>query len=103
MELFSRVYDLVIWPATMLVFSLGFMYFTYGLFEFMRASQQGGNTNEGKQHMLWGVAGLFVMISVTAIINIIANTIGVDPQNPVDASRANNLNVSNPAFNPFSR
>jgi hypothetical protein len=101
MELFERFKDLILTPATLAVVSLGFLYFMWGLYSFMRAAQSGGNVNDGKNHMLYGIIGMFIMISVYSIIAIIANTIGVDPQNPADTSRLNAINPGNPAFNPF--
>jgi len=101
MEIFKRFQELILEPATLFVVSLGFLYFMYGLFTFMREAQSGGNVSEGKNHMLYGIIGMFIMVSVWGIITIIANTIGVDPQNPADTSRLNSINPGNPAFNPF--
>ena len=102
MEIFRRFNDLVLEPATLFVVSLGFLYFMFGLLSYMRAAQGGsGSVNDGKNHMLYGIIGMFIMVSVWGIITIIANTIGVDPQNPADTSRLNSINPGNPAFNPF--
>ncbi|MEK7107401.1 MAG: hypothetical protein AAB899_04425, partial [Patescibacteria group bacterium] len=35
---------------------------------------EGGENTEGKQHMLWGLIGMLVMISVFGILALINNT-----------------------------
>lgn len=40
-----------------------------------------GNTEkaqEGRQHMLWGIIGMFIMVSVFGIMRILINTLGAD-------------------------
>jgi hypothetical protein len=102
MQILQRFQDLILTPAMLALASLAFLYFMYGLYTFMQAVQKGGPTTDGKNHMLWGIVGMFIIVSTWSIITIIANTIGVDPRNPVDSSRLNNINSSNPAFNAFN-
>jgi hypothetical protein len=54
----------IINPAILLIFTAGFFLFVWGLVQFMFALNKGGEHEEGKQHMLWGVVGMFVMASV---------------------------------------
>lgn len=64
-------------PALALIFSIGLLVFIYGLVEFMWGlSQETDKKKEGKQHMLWGLIGMFVMVSAIAIIKIISNVVG---------------------------
>jgi hypothetical protein len=64
-------------PALALVFAAGLLVFIYGLVEFMWGlSQETDKRQTGKQHMLWGLVGMFVMVTALAIIKIIASVVG---------------------------
>ena len=64
-------------PALALIFSVGLLVFIFGLTEFIWGlSQESGKKEEGKQHMLWGLIGMFVMVSAVAIIKIISSIVG---------------------------
>ena len=64
-------------PALALIFAIGLLVFIYGLVEFIWGlSQETSKKEEGKQHMLWGLLGMFVMVSALAIIKIIAGIVG---------------------------
>ena len=38
---------------------------------------QAGKRDEGKKHMLYGLMGMFIMVSAAAIVNVIMNTFPV--------------------------
>src|SRR3989344_2527655 len=76
----------IINPAILVVFALGFMLFVYGLVAFL------WKPNEGKQHMLWGIVGMLIMVSVYGILELLDNTFGLDFRNP-DVSRAENISL----------
>ncbi len=52
--------------------------FVYGVFQFVRAAENPEARKKGQQHMLWGLIGLAIMVSVFTIIKLIVNTLGVD-------------------------
>ena len=87
-----RVY--IIDPAILIVFAAGFFLFVYGLVEFLWKLNQGGDNKEGKQHMLWGIVGMVVMVSVYGILSLVTNTFGIDLQNP-DTSSIPSINITN--------
>jgi len=62
-------------PLILLLFALAALLFFYGVVEFV--SDPGNETRKalGKQHLLWGVVGLAIMISVYGIMNLICTTI----------------------------
>ena len=66
----------VVNPAILVVFSFGLMMFVYGLVEFLYNLSKGGETRNGRDHMLWGVAGMFIMVSVFGIIRVLNDTFG---------------------------
>ena len=81
----------VIDPVLMLMFTLGFFYFTLGLVQFLWAMRDGKVSDDGKEHMKWGLFGMFVMSSVWGIIGLIDNTFGLGYNNNY---RDPNINAS---------
>ena len=78
MELFDRFVQVIINPSLLLLAGLSVLMFLFGLFRFVNASRSGAsNMSEGKQHMIYGLIGLFVIFAVAGIINTIAATLGV--------------------------
>jgi len=88
-----RIKEYILLPAEKVIFAAGMFLFVYGLVEFLWNLDDGEVQNAGKQHMLWGIIGVFIMVSVTGIISIIENTFGIGASSPasVDVSRANNI------------
>lgn len=73
-------------PIILVVFAAGFFLFVYGLVEFLWNLNEGGDNKEGKAHMVWGVVGMVIMVSVYGILSLATNTFGIDMSNPVDNS-----------------
>lgn len=72
-----KVNQVIINPIIMLLFAVAVLVFLYGVFEYIRNSDSEDGRTQGQRHMLSGVFGLFIMISVFGIIHFILNTIGV--------------------------
>lgn len=79
--LLARINEHVINPLLIVLFSLAFVQFTIGLFKFFR-SKSGGDSGDsieqGKSHMLWGIVGMAIMVSVFGIMSLMTSTLGVD-------------------------
>ena len=80
-ELVSRINEFVINPLIGLLFVLALLYFFYGLAQFVLHAGEDEGRDTGKQHMLWGIIGMFIMLSVFEILGVLANTFGVDLPN----------------------
>jgi hypothetical protein len=87
----NRLVDLIINPLILLVFAAGFFYFMWGLVVFLWNSREGEVSSEGKQHMLWGIVGMFIMVSVYGILTLLTGTFGIDANSATDTSNANNF------------
>ncbi len=90
-DLINRFTTYVIDPAILLVFSAGLLLFIWGIVEFLWSLKDGEGHNEGKMHMVWGIVGMLVMVSVYGIVALIDNTFGLNISNP-DVSRIQNVN-----------
>lgn len=102
-DVVGRFTTYVINPILLVLAAAGFLLFVWGLVVFMVALSQGdtGKTEEGKQHMIWGVVGMVIMFSVVGIIQLINNSFGLGVNvgssgsatyNP-DTSAAQNINT----------
>lgn len=61
-EIFSPLYKLAV--------GIAFLYFLYGVLRFILDMNEPDKKNIGKQHMLWGTIGLFIIFSVGGILKL---------------------------------
>lgn len=88
-NLIDRIVTYIIDPIILLIFAAGFFLFVWGLVQFIWKLDEGAQ-NDGKQHMLWGIIGMMIMVSVYGIITLIDETFDLNISNP-DLGRANNI------------
>lgn len=81
-NLLNKIYKVIINPAIVLLFAIAFTGFLWGVVEYLQKADSDTGRKEGSQHMLWGIIGMFIMISVFAIMRILANTLGADVKIP---------------------
>ncbi len=81
-DLLDKVVTYIVNPVILLVFAAGFAIFMYGLLEFMWNLNSGEASKEGKRHMMWGLVGMFIMVSVYGILRIIDDTFGFGALTP---------------------
>ncbi len=62
-------------PAILLLFAVALVYFIWGLVQFLIVLNTGGKDKTGKQHMLWGTVGMFIMVAAYAILMLIESTV----------------------------
>lgn len=67
-EILSPLYKAVVGAA--------FIYFLYGGVKFIFDLKHPEEKNTGKQHLLWGSIGLFIIFSVGGILSIFSNIFG---------------------------
>lgn len=80
-ELLGRVITYVFSPLYQLLAAVTIVYFLYGVVKFiwyMRNPDDGSSTerNNGKQHMFWGLVGIFIIFSVGGIIKLFNSLLG---------------------------
>ncbi len=65
---------IVVNPLLLLMFAIGLLVFVFGVVEFMWGLNRETDAREhGKQHMLWGVIGMFIMSASYSIVVLIQN------------------------------
>jgi len=80
-ELIGRFVSVIINPAIGIVFAAGFFLFMWGLVQFIMNLEEGGDNKEGKSHMLWGIAGMVIMVSIYGILALLDATFNLGTLN----------------------
>ena len=71
MNIINKVTAEIINPLIEVLFGLAIAIFVWGIIEFIWNSGNEEKKTTGKQHMIWGLFGLFIMMAVAGIIEII--------------------------------
>ena len=77
-EFMSKVNAAIVNPLIILLIAAASAYFLWGLAQFIMNSDDAAGREEGKRKILWGLIGLTIMVSVSAILNILLGTFDVD-------------------------
>lgn len=76
--LMKSVNRVIINPLITLLFALAVVYFLYGLVQYLLNPDSEEIRKSSKSHMLWGIIGMFIMVSVFGIMSLILTTLGED-------------------------
>ena len=76
-NLLFSINEQILNPLIFLLMALASLQFIWGLLVYVKDSDNDEVRENGKRHMIYGVIGLAIMISVFGIIYFIADTIGV--------------------------
>ncbi len=76
-ELLQKAVVAIVNPIIQVLFAVALVMFVLGIFEFVRGADEPATRLKGQQHMMYGLVGLFIMISVFTIIKILLNTLGI--------------------------
>lgn len=74
--LLDKIKTQILNPVILLFFAAAFFYFAYGVVEFIRNADNAEGRETGGRHILWGVIGMFIMVSAFGIMNLICSSIG---------------------------
>lgn len=75
----ARINDVILFPLMTLMVSVAVLVFLWGVFQYVYNSGDEKARGAGRMHMLYGVIGLFIMLSAFAILKVAAGTFGVSP------------------------
>jgi len=73
----SNVVVQIINPIIMLLSTLAFLLFAWGMFEFVRNAGNATKKEEGRNAILWGLIGLVIIFGAYGIINVVTGTLGI--------------------------
>jgi len=72
-QLIQNIFTLLIQPVITLLYVLSFLLFFWGVYEFIAGAESEDARKKGRNHMLWGVVGITVLLSINAIVNLAQN------------------------------
>jgi hypothetical protein len=105
-EFVVKINDAILFPLIALMMALAFLFFLWGAFEYVKNAENQTARETGKRHLIYGVLGMFIMLSAYAILNIAAGTFGLEKElknanDPITtlAPSVSRLPSSRPDFN----
>ncbi|KKW33639.1 MAG: hypothetical protein UY78_C0006G0002 [Parcubacteria group bacterium GW2011_GWA1_53_13] len=80
-ELVGKFVNVILNPLLALLFAVGTLVFIFGLVEFLAglSAESLDKKEAGKRHMLYGLVGMFIMVTAWSLVSLIGITVG----NPV--------------------
>ncbi|MCK5021817.1 MAG: hypothetical protein KAR54_01030 [Candidatus Pacebacteria bacterium] len=81
--LIGEINTQIIAPIILFLFVLSIAMFFWGVADYIRGADNEIVRKTGRDHMIWGIIGIFIMVSAWAIIGIVLSTVGADlPKKP---------------------
>jgi len=75
--LIGNILVAIVNPLILLLLGIATAFFIWGLVEFIRDFDSEEAKTKGKKHMIWGIVGLFIMVSAFGIMCTIAGTLNL--------------------------
>ena len=75
-QIINKITTEIINPAIYLLFAMATLMFVYGIVTYIAASGSPQGVQKGKNIMIGGIIGLFVMASAFGIVKILCNFFG---------------------------
>jgi len=86
-DLINRMVNLISLMVPVLI-SLAVLIFLYGVMTYIWNGGNQAKREEGRNFIIWGIIGLFVMVSVWGLVNLLSDTFNLDTNvtidNPID-------------------
>lgn len=76
-EFLNKVSDAIVNPLIRLMFAAATIVFAWGIIQFISSTENDEKREEGKRTMLWGVIGMFIMLTVYGIVAALLGTFGI--------------------------
>jgi uncharacterized membrane protein len=77
-DFIHKVNTAILNPILKFLFLAALIYFMWGVFSYVKNGDSDSDRETGRKHMIWGIFGMFIMISAYGIIAVILGTIGAD-------------------------
>lgn len=74
-RIIDNLVNVILYPILELLLAASVLVFVFGVVEYLWKLREGKPVKEGQDHMLYGLAGLFVITTSIAILNAIAGTV----------------------------
>jgi uncharacterized membrane protein YfcA len=77
-EFIGKISTEILNPIIAVLFVLATLYFFYGVARYLWNPESEEERESGRQGMLWGIVGMFIMVSVFSIMRFLISSIGAD-------------------------
>lgn len=84
-QLLNGVNRFILNPLIGLLFFVALLVFLWGVFRFVANASSEDARETGKRNMMWGILGMFIMVSVYGIIRLVLGTFGITQTSHVPA------------------
>ncbi|MEX0931290.1 MAG: hypothetical protein WDZ88_00910 [Candidatus Paceibacterota bacterium] len=74
-DILEKVVEGIVNPTFLLMTVFALVYFLWGVMKFVLNMDNETERDTGKRHMVWGIVGLTIMVSVWGIINVIMSIV----------------------------
>lgn len=71
-KLIFNIKEYILNPIIGFMFAVAVVMFIYGIVEYIWSADNEEKVEVGKKHMIWGIIGIFVMIGVYGILNVLS-------------------------------
>lgn len=70
----AKIQDVILFPLISLMMGVALLVFLWGVFQYISQAESDEARKLGRKHMLFGITGLFVMVSAFALLKLAAQT-----------------------------
>ena len=70
--------EVILYPVILLLTGIAFLVFLYGCLIYITHAENSSAREEGRSHIIYSIIGMFVMLVAYAILQIAANTFGLE-------------------------
>ena len=74
-ELINKLSEHIVNPIILLLLSLAFLVFIWGVFRYVAKGDDAAKRKEGGLAIIFGIIGMFIMFSAFGIMNLIGETV----------------------------
>jgi hypothetical protein len=78
--LLHKINTVIINPLLLLMFSVAFLYFMWGVFSYIKDQDNEKTRGASRDKIMYGLIGLVMMVAVFGIWNMLLRTFGVNTQ-----------------------
>jgi len=82
----SKIIVGILNPAMDLLIAAAVILFLYGVIKYVSGGDDEAKRKEAKNYIVYGIIGLFVMVSVWGLVNLLAGTFSLNPAIPRPAT-----------------
>lgn len=91
-KIISNINTIIINPIIILIFAVALVFFVYGVMEYIYKSRSNPEKiKEGRSHMLWGLFGMFIMVSVFGLFKFLLNSFPTSDRTKTNVERVLNI------------